>query len=408
MKQKRNIYLMCAISCLQGMVFYAPIATLYRQANGLSLSQIALIESFSFIVSLLMELPWGLLADRIGYRKTMIACCAFYFISKVIFWQAAGFGAFLLERVALSVALAGLSGVDTSILYLSCRDEESQKIFGYYAACGTAGLLFSAWFYSVFIGGNYRMAAFATVVSYGLAAVLSLGIEEVHDNSKEERQTVKTFFLLLWQTLKDYRFLLFLTGVSFYNEASRMITVWLNQNQYVRCGMSESMIGWAYMAVTIISLISVFSAKITKAVGRFRFAALLFFLTAAASIVLAYTRSAELSFLCIAAVSASGALLSPLFSELYNRRIIVGNRATQLSIFAVLGDIVAAGANVIYGKAADLSLKTAFLLSVGACIAACITFLICYRGENGKKEAPVSQPALLHVDKENPDVYNEE
>ena len=33
---KRNIYLMYAIAFLQGMVFYGPVATLYRQAQGVS------------------------------------------------------------------------------------------------------------------------------------------------------------------------------------------------------------------------------------------------------------------------------------------------------------------------------------------------------------------------------------
>ncbi|MBM6901355.1 MFS transporter, partial [Gemmiger formicilis] len=38
------------------------------------------------------------------------------FLSKIIFWQASDFGGFLAERVLLSVVIAGLSGVDTSIL----------------------------------------------------------------------------------------------------------------------------------------------------------------------------------------------------------------------------------------------------------------------------------------------------
>ena len=59
---------MYAISLLQGMVFYAPIATLYRTAQGVTISQIALIESISLILSLLFEVPWGVLADRIGYK----------------------------------------------------------------------------------------------------------------------------------------------------------------------------------------------------------------------------------------------------------------------------------------------------------------------------------------------------
>ena len=47
MNIKRNIYLMYGISLLQGMVFYGPIATLYRQAAGVSVFEITLIESIS-------------------------------------------------------------------------------------------------------------------------------------------------------------------------------------------------------------------------------------------------------------------------------------------------------------------------------------------------------------------------
>lgn len=64
---KKNIYLMYAISCLQGMVFYGPIATLYRQAQGVTVFEITLIESISLVLCLLLELPWGIIADRIGY-----------------------------------------------------------------------------------------------------------------------------------------------------------------------------------------------------------------------------------------------------------------------------------------------------------------------------------------------------
>ena len=36
---KRNIFCMCAIALLQGMVFYAPVATLYRRAAGVSVEK---------------------------------------------------------------------------------------------------------------------------------------------------------------------------------------------------------------------------------------------------------------------------------------------------------------------------------------------------------------------------------
>ena len=75
--KKRNIYLLYAISLLQGMIFYGPVATLYRQEAGVSVFQITLIESISVTLMILLEVPWGRVADRIGYRRTMIFCCGY-------------------------------------------------------------------------------------------------------------------------------------------------------------------------------------------------------------------------------------------------------------------------------------------------------------------------------------------
>ena len=65
---------MYAIALLQGMVFYGPIATLYRQAKGVSVLQITIIESVSLTLCLLLEFPWGILADQIGYKRTILLC----------------------------------------------------------------------------------------------------------------------------------------------------------------------------------------------------------------------------------------------------------------------------------------------------------------------------------------------
>lgn len=123
------------------MVFYGPIATLYRQAQGISVFQITVIESISLALCILLEIPWGIVADKIGYKKTMIFCCGLYFISKIIFWQATGFFDFLSERIMLSIVLAGFSGVDSGIIYLSCKNGNSQKAFGIYNSMGMTGLL---------------------------------------------------------------------------------------------------------------------------------------------------------------------------------------------------------------------------------------------------------------------------
>lgn len=370
---------MYALALLQGMVFYMPIATLYRQAQGLTLGEIAAIEGVSWLFSLAMELPWGLLADRIGYRRTMVCCCGLFFLSKVIFWQAGSFCAFLLERFVLSAAIAGLSGVDSSILYLSCAEGESQRVFGRQSAFGTAGALLSTLVYAVFIGENYRLAALATVASYGLAALLSLGLVEVRGPERDRPQTVRAFFALLRETLRGGRFLLFLLAYALYRETMQMVLVWLNQPQYLRCGMSAAAIGWAYIAVTVAALASAGSKRMTDRFGAARFAVSAFLLAGAGCATLLATRSAALSFACIAGMTMADSLLAPLAGRLINDQITARDRATQLSIYAFLQDLVAAGADFVYGRAADVSLDWAFLLAALACALGCAAFWIWYR-----------------------------
>ena len=78
---------MFAIVFLQGFIFYGPIATMYRQARGISMYDIFIIESISWILMIIFEIPWGWFADKFGYKKTIIISNLIFFVSKIIFLQ---------------------------------------------------------------------------------------------------------------------------------------------------------------------------------------------------------------------------------------------------------------------------------------------------------------------------------
>ena len=380
MKIKRNIYLSYAIVFLQGMVFYAPVASLYRQARGLTLGQITLIEGISFLLSLAMELPWGVIADRIGYKMTMIAGCGIFALSKLVFWQADSFGDFLFERVLISAAVSALSGVDESILYLSCPDSESQKVFGRYGAFGTAGLLLSAGAFALWMAEDYALTALSTLVAYALAAVLTLFFTEVRPPEKERREPVQAFFRLLGGTLRQGRFLLLVVCWALYGVVLSTVCTWLSQNQYLRCGMSGQAMGWVYIAVSAASMMSALSQRFTDRVGRTASALGAPVLAGLACLTLTLTRSAVLSVGCILLMEGGYALVGPLMSQVYNRQVTHADRATQLSIYAVLDEAVAAIGTLVLGQAADVSLDGAFALGGGVCLASAIAMgLICRR-----------------------------
>ena len=365
---KRNLFFMYSISFFQGMVFYSSIATLYRQAVGISVFQITMIESISLVLSFIFEIPWGVLADRIGYRRTMIVCNALFFISKIIFWKSQDFADFLLERVILAVVVSGVSGVDTSILYLSCKEDNSQRAFGIYGGLGTAGLLSSAAIYTIFIKENYRAAGFLTVISYGIAAILSFGLKEVKADEKDEKMSLGHSLAILKETLFNRNLLFLVASVALLYEVNQTITVFFNQLQYTKAGMSARMISGVYILMTLSGLVSVFSEPLTKKLKPRFFGIMLFAVCSFACLMLAFTKNPFISVLGVLLVSICSSLMSPLGTELQNKAITTVDRATALSMNALIMDLLAVFSNLIFGKLADLDLSTAMCFGGALCI----------------------------------------
>ncbi len=370
MISKRNVRLMYAIVLLQGMVFYGPIATLYRQAQGVSLFQITLIESISLAVMILLEIPWGYVADRIGYKRTLVICNALYFVSKIVFWQATGFVWFLAERLMLSVVLSGLSGCDSAYLYLSAGEAHSHRAFSIYSAMGTAGLVAASVTYSVFVGSDYALAGLLTVGSYGLSMLLTLALGDVraevprHAGLKQSAQSV------LAALKNGRRILLFLAAAALLAESNQTLTVFMNQVLYLRAGITPVTMGYLHILVTVAGLAAALSGRLAKRVGENRLCGLLIAAGAAACGVAAFTVSPVLAVLSVAVLRVSASVFYPVSLRIQNRAVTVADRATMLSVYSSAMNALAIMTNLAFGRLADIGVGWAFGLGAVLCCVA--------------------------------------
>ena len=374
---KRNIYLLWGIALLQGMVFYAPVATLYRQAAGLGIFHITLIESVSLGMMLILEIPWGALADRIGYRKTMLCCCFLYFVSKLVFWQAAGFAGFLLERLLLSVVCAGLSGVDSAMLYLSCAGEDSHRAFSIYEYLGEVGMLAAAGIHALWLGENYRLAAFLTVLSYGAAAMLGFGLTEVI-SPEETREKPGNMLPILKRQVGNPRVLLLLLAVGLLNESHQTITVFLSQLQYIRSGMSHGEISAAYILTNLAALAGGLSSKLCHKAGARLMGTALMLLAAISCLLLGLFSIPLLSVSSVILLRLAFSLMQPLHMDLQNRQVTGRDRATALSMNAVVMESLGIFLNLIFGRLAELRLELAMFLGAALCVVAAILYRLSF------------------------------
>ena len=363
---KRNLYLLCAITCLQGMVFYAAVATLYRQAAGLSVFEITAIEGVSVALSMALEIPWGWAADRLGYRRVMILCNALFLVTKVIFWQAESFGGFLVERLLLAVVISGLSGVDASMLYLSAPPEDAQRNAGWYFAAGEAGVLLSGLLYTAFLSGQYRQTALWTVVSYAAAAVLTLFLQEVRQ--EEARKQREPLLKLAGSHFRVPGMLALVVCAALFSETVHCVTIYFNQLQYLRCGLSDRAIGTAFLIASLAGLCGPLSARLTRRLGQQPMGRCLLLSSALCMGLLTVTRSGWLSILLITLLTALAALFAPLAGTLENALVATNDRATALSLNAMVSDSLIVLLDMGLGRAADASLP----LALGLCGAACL------------------------------------
>lgn len=376
---KLNIRLYYAITFLQGMVFYAPIATLYRQAKGLTVFDITLIESISLILMVALEIPWGFAADRIGYKKTIIVCNILFFISKIVFWKADNFGMFLTERLILSVVLSGLSGCDSAYLYLSSKGLDRQKIFGIYEAMSTAGIILSSVIFSAYIKNDYPLSALLTVATYALAMLLSFFLPEARAKSEKHMSFAERIKIYYSAISGNKRFVLFLLAASLISQSNQTITVFLNQLQYLRSGIPIKYMGYLYIVVTFSSFASIFAGNLSAWLGQSKTLKCLFATASISCLIMAFVVNPLISVMGIALLRMSASLFTPISMDIQNHQIKLSDRATILSVYSMVMDIVAVGTNLIYGKLADAGVSFAMGAGGVFCIFGFVLYTIWQR-----------------------------
>ena len=363
MDKKVNVYLMYIIVFLQGFVFYGPIATLYRQNRDLSLSDMFLIESISWILIIIFEIPGGYFADKFGYKKTLIISNFVFFISKIIFYKANSFEMFFLERVLLSVSLAGISGCDIALIYSSVKKDESEKVFGIYNAFSTAGYLIASVIYGVLVKESMDSTAFWTIIPYAIAAVLTFFIKDVDVRYKEKPKLRESLFV----ALKNKSIIILVISFALINEVVQVVGIFLNQSQYLRSGIDIKYFGILNAIMQIVRLFSVKAYKVSAKLGENKAIEIVYSTIAICCITLVFTSNPLLTILSIIIIFGASAIISPIVLNIENKSISNNNRATILSIFSMFGSLTSAGANVIVGKSADISTSIAFIACAFIC-----------------------------------------
>jgi len=139
----RNVVLLYAARLCGNLIFFIPVIVIFFQRQGLSMTQVMVLQTAFALAVVGLEIPSGFFADRVGRRPSIFLGAAAVTAACVVYGTGYGFGQFLIAELLWAVGASLISGADSAILYDTLlalgREKEYQKIEGHASFLGLSG-----------------------------------------------------------------------------------------------------------------------------------------------------------------------------------------------------------------------------------------------------------------------------
>jgi MFS family permease len=352
------------------LYFYIPVGTLYLQSKNLNYVQINSLWGIIVGTMFLTEVPAGIIADRLGRKRSINVALALQVLGEVVYIFADGYWPFALAAMIGGLGFAFGSGSLEALVYDSLkttgREGEMTKAMGFISSAQRLANLLA---FSVggFLVVNLTQERFvlaiaitACAVAIGFLVTLTLREPQIEVEQTGGDSSLKLLVdgVKTLQSNKQFRrlVLLALATIPFSNYLSS-----LYQPRFVNVGVPPI---WLGLGLALASGISIVVARyaywLESRLGTNASLLLAAGLPGVLYLVMAVVLHPALSVLAFCTLYGSISLKGPIFSGHLNRHIESKNRATVLSLISMFSGIYEALMGLLIGRIGDFSLTYAF------------------------------------------------
>ncbi|QTA78777.1 Major facilitator superfamily transporter [Desulfonema limicola] len=364
-----NLWKLYIIRIIRWFLLFMPVIVLFFKENGLTMSEVLLIQSIFSIGVIVFEIPSGYFGDIIGRKASIAVGSVLSFIGFLIYSLSNGFWGFLSAELILGFGVSFISGSDSALLYDTLaaigmegdylKIESRMISIGNFSE-GVAGI----------IGGflatiTLRTPLLIETIIIFFAIPLSITLYEPErikpDNTDGNFKTILKIFRYAICEHQELKLVIIYSG---FLGSSTLTMVWFIQPYFGLSGLPLSLFGlvWAVLQFSV-GIFTLYAKKLEKKLGRFRVLILLCILSFTGYTIVGLFQSlwAVPFILIFYFVRGIGV---PLLREYINSLITSDIRATILSINSMAVRIVFAIAGPVIGCLNDqLSLPDALLMA---------------------------------------------
>jgi MFS family permease len=372
-KYKANIRKIFAISFFNSWIFAYVIERIFALDRGLSILEIQLLLILYSVISLILEVPAGVLADQ--WKKKYVLALGYFFCFFEFFISifAYDFTIFSLAFLAAAVGGSMKSGTLEAILYQSLKEmdqhekyEQLQGILKFikYSLQAVASIA------GGYIADQYGLTNtyWFSLIGFPFSIIIALSLYEQSESQKEGERIgfIGHIFASLTLVKKDMNLAMILlysgiTSAVLYGELHEMSSL-----VYPQIGIPVHWFGYISFAITLAGGLGGLIAGMLR--KRFLYGYLFHFLLFLSVILISLfgmaTRWWEVIFLLLAIMVMEA--ISPLASGYLNHRIDGRYRVTINSIDSFLKNGLSILVGLMFGVVADAySISLGFILLAG-------------------------------------------
>lgn len=218
MNHRRNLTITYVFEFLMNVNFMQALWMTYLAFKGLSLWEIGLAESMFHVVSLIMEVPTGVIADLYGRKISRLLGTFMRIIYLLILFYVDSLPMALLAFTFTALSYNLESGSDTALIYDGMIADGMKDEFTQVQGKREVILQFAS-IIGVFTGGlladiSYAHAISLTLLVTSLALLVGLFFIESPYQKSEHRPSLKEHFKSMWLAIKGQNELLSLMALA--------------------------------------------------------------------------------------------------------------------------------------------------------------------------------------------------
>lgn len=337
--------------------------------GGITFSQVLILQAFYVVSIILLEIPSGAIADRIGRRVSMAIGALTFALSTLIYTSYPHFLIFLLAEFLWAVGDAFLSGADEAILYDSLKKTKKEKLskksLARMKSFRIGGIMIAAPIGSIFAAMiGLREAVMIMAIPFMIAFFIALTLKEV--KIKEKVQETNYFRTMLdgVKYFKNHRMLndLAIDGVSIGSIV--FMIIWLYQLLLLELSLPIIFFGFVSALITGTEIIMLNSfGFLEKLFGsKKRLLDFMAFVPAICFILLGIVNFLPLVILLIAITGGVGISRLVLFTNYMHKHIESHNRATVISTVSMLYNLSLAVVYSVLSVVVLWSVRNSFII----------------------------------------------